>query len=503
MTDEGGPALRVARGASYLWTQTIAKTLVQVVAFAFIARLISTTEMGLLAVLTLVVGLAQLIVALALPSAIVRFVSEELASGRRLGAAAVLYQSLKISALLSTLVSAGCFLSASYIAAALSTKPILFQLLAVDILLSAGLIQVIAAALVGAQRFREYSSVTVIHAIVRQALILGLLSVFRDFSWLVWAWVISDVVYVLMIVSLAIRTLGPPTFGFSLGRLLKFSLPLMPGNSIAFTYAWYDRVLLIPYASIAALGIYNASLTAFNVLSSIPGGVATALYPVYAEIQSTRGRTGLEQAIRVASRYVSFIAIPLALGLFATAKPALSLFVGEQYEAGSTVLQIVTIFFALTALGNAFGSTLLLLGRTMTVSTVTAVSVAASLVTALFLLPLLGISGAAVSRGVGMAVGFFLTLALTTRHIRLSFDHEAFWKSLVASLGMVIVVSLAQYAFYNRLLLPVYITLGACTYVAGLRLLRAIDTADLELANQFLGRRLQPIASLLRRILIA
>jgi O-antigen/teichoic acid export membrane protein len=237
------------------------------------------------------------------------------------------------------------------------------------------------------------------------------------------------------------------------------------------------------------------------VLSAIPAGITAALYPAYAEIQAAKGKPGLQDAIRVASRYVSFIVIPLAFGLVATATPALSLFVGEPYEHGSAALQIITIFFALTVVGNAFANIFLLLGETATASAATTASVAASIVTALILLPIFGINGAATSRGVGMLVSFALTLALVRRRIRLSFDLEAFWKSFVASIVMAVMVWLTQYVFYNRLLLPAYVIVGAVTYLVGLRLLKAVHPADAQLAVESLGKRYEPLVNLAGKIL--
>jgi O-antigen/teichoic acid export membrane protein len=193
--------------------------------------------------------------------------------------------------------------------------------------------------------------------------------------------------------------------------------------------------------------------------------------------------------------------IPLALGLAATAKPALSLFVGEPYVPGSTALQIMSLFFALTVLGTAFSSIFLLLGETTTASAATTASVAASIVTVLLLLPVFGINGAAISRGVGMLVSFALPLALVRRRIRLSFDLEAFWKSFAASTAMAVIVWLTEYVFYNRLLLPAYILIGAVTYLAGLRLLRTIRPADAELALHFLGKRYEPLVNLVGKVL--
>jgi O-antigen/teichoic acid export membrane protein len=498
---ERASAVQVARGASYLWIQTLSTTLMQVVAFAFVARLISTSQMGVLAILSLVLGLAQLTAPLALPSAIARFVAEEAAQGRRAGAAAVFYQSTMVSLTLATILGSTCFLLARNISATLSVKPVVFHLLAVDVFLTSGFSQTLANALVGAQKLKDYSLITIAYTAVRQSLIVALLLAFRDFSWLVFAWVISDILYVLMMFVPVVRALGPPTFEYGLRRLLRFSLPLMPGNSVSFAYGWYDRALLVPYASLTELGIYNATLTAFGALSGIPSGIATALYPAYAKIQSVKGRAGLQDAIYVASRYVCFIATPLALGLFATSRPALALFVGEQYEHGSTALEILTLFLALTVLGNAFGSIFMLLGKTATASAATAATVGASFLSALVLLPIWGINGAALSRAVGMLVSLVLTLALARREIRLTFDLEALWKSFAASVGMVATVWLFQYALYDRWLLPAYALAGACTYVVSLRLLKAIHPADVELTKEFLGTKYQHPVDLLLKIL--
>jgi hypothetical protein len=53
---ERTPAFQVPRGASYLWAQILAATMVGVVALVFIARLISTSQMDLLAMISLVLG---------------------------------------------------------------------------------------------------------------------------------------------------------------------------------------------------------------------------------------------------------------------------------------------------------------------------------------------------------------------------------------------------------------------------------------------------------------
>ena len=66
---------------------------------------------------------------------------------------------------------------------------------------------------------------------------------------------------------------------------------------------------------------------------------------------------------------------------------------------------------------------------------------------------------------------------------------------------MVVVIWLSEYLLYDRLLLPAYVIVGAVTYLAGLRLLKAIHPADIQLTKQFLGARYQRPVNLLSKIL--
>jgi len=500
---ERSSAVHVARGVSFMLIQTLAANLIQLVAFAIIARLISTTQMGLLAILSLILALIELVAPLSLQSAIVKFVAEELAQGRKGKAAAVFYQSTKISLTLSGIMALACYMLASQLSAMLSAEPLIFQLLAVDVFLTAGLSQTLGSALIGAHKFREYSIAGIVYIAIRQTLIVALLIFLHDFPWLVFSWILSDFSYVVVTTAFVIRALGPPRFEFRLKELLRFSVPLMPGDLINFVRSWYDRALLLGFVSLSDLGIYNATLTGFSVLSAIPGQMARVLYPTYAEIQTVRGRAGLEDAVHAASRYICFVAIPLALGLFATAKPTLALLLGGQYEYGSTALQILTIFFSVTLLGNAFGNILLLLGMTVTASGVAIASVASSLFAAFLLVPYLGIDGAAISRGAAMMVGFILTLALARTRMKLAVDREAFWKSLAASLVMAGAVEIVQHLWYDHHLLLVYVMFGGCVYLIGLRLLKAIRPSDIRLVKQLLGKRYEVPINLLSNLLNA
>jgi len=68
---------------------------------------------------------------------------------------------------------------------------------------------------------------------------------------------------------------------------------------------------------------------------------------------------------------------------------------------------------------------------------------------------------------------------------------------------MALIVILAQNLQYSKYLLPVYVLVGAATYLTMLRILYAIKPADIELIKQYLGPRFDFATSLLERCLVA
>src|SRR5512139_483765 len=168
------PAAKVARGASFLLLQTLGTTVIQIVIFAVIARLLTPVDMGVMAALTLVVGFSQVVVNLGLPAAITKFTAEFLGKNDRESAASVCYQALKVSIILSSVAGAVCFLFSDSISLLLletTDYSILFKILSLDIIVT-GLYSGLFAGVTGLQKFREASISNLIRMLVRQVLIL-------------------------------------------------------------------------------------------------------------------------------------------------------------------------------------------------------------------------------------------------------------------------------------------------------------------------------------------
>ena len=91
-------AVTVSRGASYLTIQTLITSIAQALSFAILARIITQSEVGILAVLSLITALTQALNGAAFQQASSRFIGE-LGSDSREVASAVFYQSMRVTLL--------------------------------------------------------------------------------------------------------------------------------------------------------------------------------------------------------------------------------------------------------------------------------------------------------------------------------------------------------------------------------------------------------------------
>jgi O-antigen/teichoic acid export membrane protein len=501
------PAVAVARGASYLIVYNFASIVISIVAFAFIARLISQEEMGGLAVLMLITAGTQLLSSLGLGSTATKFVSSLEATSEYDKMRAAGYECIIINLATTSIIASSVYFSADALASSLlgsMSRAGLIRLLLPEIC-AVGIRNPLSNILYGLKKFREISITNVVAFALRQGLVVAFLGLGLGLSGIVIGWGIGDSFNSLVLGLYTRRFLGPPNLGFGFGKLLKFSAPLFLEDAASYAWTWFDRALLLPLVSLAQLGSYNVAVTAYGLLNSTPSVLSGTLFPYYSHFHPDGSQVSqaidLGNAVRTASRYVSFLAIPLSVGLGVVSLPAVTLLAGSAYADAAYPLVILSFSLALSCYTYALSSIFVVLGKPVTSAGITIASVLIPIFIGILVIPYLGIPGASIARGLSLAISLIFSILVLRKFLKVRFDMQAYGHAWIASLIMAVAVLVAEELFYNKYLLPVYVAIGAVVFIAVLRLLHAVKPEDLELISDFLGPRMGVITRILQKIL--
>jgi O-antigen/teichoic acid export membrane protein len=475
------------------------------VAFAFFARLISVGQMGVFTILSVGSSAASGIMGLGLSSVVTKFVAENIAQGKKEEAASVYYKSILLSELASVIVAVG-FLLSNFPAAVshLPNSPLISAigiLFAIDVVANIG--PIATAVFYGLLKFRDSALIYMVYSSVRPFMVVLFVYETGSLIGLVEAWVISDIVLAVCMFAYLGRKLGPPVFRFSTKYLLRLSIPLCLANLASFVYGSFDQLTLIPLVSLTALGVYGAAVTAFTAYNSLLNIFGSVLLPVFAGVYGVKGPEGLKDSIRTASRYGSIVAMPLAFALLATARPALTLFVGGSYQGGIIPLAVLALGSIATIVALSLGPVLVVLNETTLAAIVSVLSIPLSVAVALVSIPMLGILGASIARALSMLLNLFLLWAFVRRQVVVKLDFQAILKSVVAGGGMALVMEALQLFYYSRFLLPVYLLVGFFAYLLGMRALKAMGKADIDLLRRMIGPHFARICDLLSRLVLS
>lgn len=496
----------MARGASYLIARSLVTAVIGLASFAVIARAISRSDMGGLAILSLVSAATYVVGGLGVGSTAVRHVASLQAKSDYEGMRKAGYDCLLINAVGTFIIAAITYLSANTLALLLlgsAVRANLFRILVWEIL-ALGVNYSLSNLAVGLKRFREFSIITIGSFAVRQVLVVLFLTLGFGLPGIIIGWSIGDSLNSALLLVLIRKVMGPFRVGFDISRLLRFSAPLYFGEVAGFTWTWFDVALLVPLVSLSALGAYNVAVSAYGILDSLPGSISSALFPYYAQVfrdGEAAGVVDLENAVKTASRYVSFFTIPVAVGLAATALPTVTLLAGIGYGDSAYPLAVLSLFLAVACLLKALGATFVVLGKTVTSGLVTVASVIVPILLGVVMIPYIGIIGGSIARGASLIIALVISIVILRRSMKLRFDMSAYRRAWVAAFLMVVIVVGFEVVLYSKFLLPLYVIVGVAVFMLSLRLLHAVNGGDISLLSSFLGPRTKLLANLLGKVL--
>jgi O-antigen/teichoic acid export membrane protein len=244
-----------------------------------------------------------------------------------------------------------------------------------------------------------------------------------------------------------------------------------------------DAFLISLLLTEADLGWYTAAQTILLGFSLMPVATRAALYPLMARYHY-ESPDKLALLHQKANQYVMALVLPIAAGVCLLAAPIIRLIFGPGFEPAVPALQwsIGALVFVFLNVPNA--RLLMVNNRQREASVITGISMVANVALNLWLIPLLGIVGAAVSRLVASFI-FFLCIHL---YVRERILRSSFWPLLPRPLLATLAMAAAVWPLRDLpLLLPIVV--GAIVYAAAAYLLQVVPRGDLVYWQQLYRTR--------------
>jgi O-antigen/teichoic acid export membrane protein len=250
-----------------------------------------------------------------------------------------------------------------------------------------------------------------------------------------------------------------------------------------------ELLFLQQFWSVKMVGFYAAGLSIANMALQVPIQLTGSLLPYYSERRHEAGGTGLSpDVIAGVTRSLSYITLPMSIGLAAISQELVVTVFGEAFrEAG-----LIVALLALAAPGAAFMQTLslYLLSQDRAWERLIISLIAGTLLVAgcLALVPFFGGEGAAAVRVLVFIAMCILMIKFLRFGNQLNGLYVSLFKVTLASLacGAAALAVLQLHGGASGIVLA--IAAGAVVFIPALKLFRAVPEEDAELLRRMTGR---------------
>lgn len=249
----------------------------------------------------------------------------------------------------------------------------------------------------------------------------------------VWAFILSHVVAVSLAATFLIRfcpeitdrTVSPV---WKSPDLMSMALPLVVVALLNYSLAWADTLLLGLLSTAASIGVYRAAWRIASAMNVFLDATNSIYGPIVAELNMISEKQRMANLYKATTRWVTYATVPIFVLLIVEAQEIMALF-GRDFDGpGTWVLRILAFGSLVNCITGGSGITLIMMGRQDIQLKISIAVATANFGLNLFLIPVWGVIGAAVSASSCLALSnFFKVIAVHRLNAMIPFDGKMAW----------------------------------------------------------------------------
>lgn len=324
-----------------------------------------------------------------------------------------------------------------------------------------------------------YSIITLSESFLIAFLAVGVVLFHGDILTLVLVTSTGDAIIIIILLIHIFMTLGitMPSSRLLI-EFLKFGIPIMPAGYAMWVLNGSDRLLIGHFGTMADLGIYSVAYSLGYILISFFFGPTWLIYPIKATELFNKGKISEINILFNYSMKASLgLIIPAMFGFGVLSVQLLLLVSTPDFIRGAYIIPLITIAYSFHMIGYFFSVSLGLNYKQKYTTYCMIIAAILNIILNIFLIPILGILGAALATCIAFFVQMIIQAYIGNRSLPLSFDWKFIEKSILSSILMSIIIYLINPSGIIYMILSIII--GAMIYLLSMLLLHALSQQEI------------------------
>ncbi|CAD6493248.1 MAG: putative flippase AglR [Candidatus Argoarchaeum ethanivorans] len=401
-------------------------------------RYLGAGDLGLYRMTTTIYGIAMLVAAIGIPAAMIKYVAEfkdDRTKFNRIVSSGV------ITSLFLGIGFVALFYFASGIFAGIFNMPGLPGLL--KLLSPVFPFALVGGALLGMlnglREMKTYAAATIIQSVLM--VIITVVLIYRGFgvAGAMAGVVLSSVGSCAFLIWVCRRHFDITLEGYrqTTKKLLGFGAQIVGANAINMINYQADIVLIGYFLTATDVGYYAVAVGLSKFFWIIPSAIQTITYPATSEYWANNNHSALQTMVDKSMKYTACVLLPIGLGVGFFAREIITLMFEGGFVYAVLPLQILIVGTVIFGIFKSIGGSLISIGRADLSLKITAMGALVNVLSNLLLIPLLGISGAAMATTLSFLLMAFLSLYLIHKLLQVRIDTKWCVKSLIILFVMI------------------------------------------------------------------
>jgi len=460
----------IFKGAMLTFFSILISKFLQYVYRLYIAKVYGPEGYGIFALSLAILGIFQVFAILGMPNVVSRYISYFIGKGKKREIHSFIISSYQVSIFFSFIFSGILFVSSDYLAIKFKIDHIYLKILSFGMFFI-GIKAVNNGIFLGYQKIKYY--VLTEHLLgnlnkVFLAILFGIIDL--TVLSLVISWTVAVFVTFLISISFLLkkkffRLDFSQSFTYRF-EILKFSLPMTLSSFLDAVMGYTDSIMLGLFFSPVIVGIYNIAMpTAMLVL--IFGSVFYLNYmPKLSELYGAGNFSEIIYLNKLVSKWVFFLAFPLAILLVSFPKEIIFILFGENYIEAYVALRILSLGFLMRTFFEISNAILHATRKPHIILFNSLVATFGNVLLNYILIPIMGIMGAAIASFMSTLTWGILILFFSRKYINinpLSLDLVKIITNGLISISLI--KFLSKMLPMNHYLIVSYLLLYAASYL--------------------------------------